>query len=218
VGWGKHDDSNANPSSSTSAVNFAQINPHASGPSEGGTSMPNSSTQPINHFHYRTTIEGSAPNRGMPQQATAGMYGHGYTHTTPSFTIPNPSSIPYTSEFNGWAYPNPSGNFQASYTTIAYTNPIPLPGSLLGLLTNHAYQTLPHFNAYGQTEAGGFGYETPPQFLFRPRPVNMMPAWATAEPVMDPNNLTNQLATILRESFGIEPKGLVHVCRKLYPN
>jgi hypothetical protein len=38
---GKHDDSNAKPSSSTSAVNFAQINSHTSGPSVGGTSMPN---------------------------------------------------------------------------------------------------------------------------------------------------------------------------------
>jgi hypothetical protein len=34
----------------------------------------------------------------------------------------------------------------------------------------------------------------------------MMPAQATAEPGADPNNITNQLATILRESFGIEPK------------
>jgi hypothetical protein len=35
----------------------------------------------------------------------------------------------------------------------------------------------------------------------------MTPARATAEPDTDPNNLTNQLATILRESFGIELKG-----------
>jgi hypothetical protein len=40
----KHDDSNVNPSSSTSTVNFAQINPHTSGLSVGGTSMPNPST------------------------------------------------------------------------------------------------------------------------------------------------------------------------------
>jgi hypothetical protein len=35
----------------------------------------------------------------------------------------------------------------------------------------------------------------------------MMPARATTELCVDPNNLSNQLATILRESFGIEPKG-----------
>jgi hypothetical protein len=35
----------------------------------------------------------------------------------------------------------------------------------------------------------------------------MTPARAIAEPGMDPNNLTNQLATILCESFSIEPKG-----------
>jgi hypothetical protein len=34
-----------------------------------------------------------------------------------------------------------------------------------------------------------------------------MLARARAEPCADTNNLTNQLATILRESFGIEPKG-----------
>jgi hypothetical protein len=111
--------------------------------------MSNLSAQPMNHFHSKTTIEGSTPNLGMPQQATTSMYGQGYTHTTPSFTIQNPSLTPYTSGFNGRVYRNPSGNFHAPYTTIAYTNPIPLPGSLLGFLPNHAYQTPPRFNAYG---------------------------------------------------------------------
>jgi hypothetical protein len=106
----------------------------------------------MNHFHSRITIEGLAPNLGMPQHATASMYGQGYTHTAPSFTIPNPSLTPYTSGFNGRAYPNPNGNFQAPYTTIAYTDPIPLPSSSLGFLPNHAYQILLHFNAYGQPE------------------------------------------------------------------
>jgi hypothetical protein len=119
----------------------------------------------------------------------------------------NPGSAPYTSRYNGWAYPNPNGNYQAPYTTVAYTDPIPLHGSSLGFLPNHAYQSMPRSNAYGHSEAGGFGYETPPQFLFRPQPIHMMPARATAEPGADPNNLTNQLATIMRESFDIEPKG-----------
>jgi hypothetical protein len=52
-------------SSSTCAVSFSQNNPHISGPSVGGTSMCNPSTQPVNHFHSRTTIEGSAPTFGM---------------------------------------------------------------------------------------------------------------------------------------------------------
>jgi hypothetical protein len=143
----------------------------------------------------------------MPQQITVSMYGQGYTHTAPSFTIPNPSSTPYASRFNGRAYPNPSSNFQASYTTVAYTEHIPLPGSSLGFLPNHVYQTPPRFNAYSQPKVDGFGYETPPQFPFRPQSVDMMPSRAIAEPNVDPNNLTNQLGTILRESFGIEPKG-----------
>jgi hypothetical protein len=178
--------------------------------------MPNLSVQSMNHFHSRTIIESLAPSLGMPQQATTNMYGQGYTHTAPSFTMPNPSSTPYTSGFNGRAYPNPSGNFQAPYTTINYIDPIPLPGSLLGFLPNHAYQTLPHFNAYAQPEASGFGYETPPQFPFRPQLVDMMPTRAIAEPGADPNNLTNQLATILLESFGIEPKGQGRVYQKSY--
>jgi hypothetical protein len=158
----KNSDANVNPSSSTCVVNFAQTNIHTSGPSAGDTIMPNPSAQPMNHFHSRTTIEGLAPNLGMPQQTTASMYGKGYTHTAPTFTIPNPSSTPYTSRFNGRAYPNPSSNFQAPHTTVPYTNPIPLPGSSLDFLPNHAYQTPPRFNAYGQPEASGFGYETPP--------------------------------------------------------
>jgi hypothetical protein len=39
-----------------------------------------------------------------------------------------------------------------------------------------------------------------------------------AEPGADPNNLTSQLATILRESFGIEPKSRGRVYQKLYPD
>jgi hypothetical protein len=47
--------------SSTCAVSFVQTNPHTSGASTGGTSMPHPSAQPMNHFHSRTTIEDSAP-------------------------------------------------------------------------------------------------------------------------------------------------------------
>jgi hypothetical protein len=46
----------------------------------------------------------------------------------------------------------------------------------------------------------------------------MMSARATAEPSVDPNNLTNQLATILRESFSMEPKDRGCIYQKLYPN
>jgi hypothetical protein len=89
-------------------------------------------------------------------------------------------------------------NYQVSYIVVTYTDPIPLPGSSLGLVPNHAYQNMSRFNAYG--------YETPPQFPFRPHPIDMTPPRATAEPGADTNNLTNQLVVILHESFGIEPK------------
>jgi hypothetical protein len=46
----------------------------------------------------------------------------------------------------------------------------------------------------------------------------MMPTRATAESYVDPNNLTTQSATILRESFGIEGKGRVCVYQKPYPD
>jgi hypothetical protein len=93
-----------------------------------------------------------------------------------------------------------------------------LPDSSLGFLPNHAYQTPPHFNTYGQPKASGHGYETPLQFPFRPQPVDVTPGLATTEPGVDPNNLTNQLATILRESFEIEPKVRGCIYNKLYPN
>jgi hypothetical protein len=66
VGWEKLDTTNANPFSSTCVVNFIETNPHTSGPSASSTSMPNPSTQPMNHFHSQTTIEGLVPNLGMP--------------------------------------------------------------------------------------------------------------------------------------------------------
>jgi hypothetical protein len=86
--------------------------------------------------------------------------GKRYTHTAPNFTMPNPSSTPYPSGFNGQAYPNSNGNFQAPHTTIACTDPVPLPDSSLCFLPNHAYQTPPRFNTYGQPKIDGFGYET----------------------------------------------------------
>jgi hypothetical protein len=97
------------------------------------------------------------------------------------------------------------------YSTIAYIDHIPLPASSLGFLLNHAYQNMPHFNAYSQPKANGFGYETSPQFSFRPQTIDMTPTQAMTELGTDPNNPTNQLATILRESFVVEPKGQGHI-------
>jgi hypothetical protein len=77
---------------------------------------------------------------------------------------------------------------------------------------------MPRLNAYDQPEANGFGYQTPPQLPFRPQPIDMTPAQATIEPNADPNNLINQLAMILRESFGIKPKGRGRVYQKPHPD
>jgi hypothetical protein len=122
----------------------------------------------------------------------------------------------YTHGGNDRAYAHANDSYQATYTTVAYTDPISLPGSSLGFLANHAYQNESHFNTYGQLEADGFGYETPPQFSFRSQPIDMTHARATAEPGADPNNLINQLATILCEPFGIEPKVQGCVYQKSY--
>jgi hypothetical protein len=135
------------------------------------------------------------------------MFEQGYTQTTPILSMPNLTSAAYTPGGNGRAYAHASGNYQAPYTTVAYTYPIPLPDSSLGFLPNHAYQHVPRFNAYNQSKAGDFVSETLSQFPFRPQLIDMMPARATTEPDADPNNLSNQLTTILCESFGIEPKG-----------
>jgi hypothetical protein len=62
----KLDATKVNPFSSTCTISFTQTNPHTSGPSAGGISMPNPSAQPVNHFHSRTTIEGLALSFGMP--------------------------------------------------------------------------------------------------------------------------------------------------------
>jgi hypothetical protein len=59
-------DPNVNPSSSFCTVNFAQINLQTTDTSVGGTTMPIPSTQSINHFHSRTTIDDLAPTFGLP--------------------------------------------------------------------------------------------------------------------------------------------------------
>jgi hypothetical protein len=60
--------------SSYCGVNFAQTNHQSSGTSAGGTSQPNPSTQPMNHFYNLTTINGSAPACGMLQQTTTNAF------------------------------------------------------------------------------------------------------------------------------------------------
>jgi hypothetical protein len=147
---------------------------------------------------------------------TASMFRQGYTQTALSFSMSNFSSAPYTPRGNDRTYANTNGNYQVSYSII-YTDPIPLPGSSARFLPNHAYHNVTWYNAYGQPKNNDFGYETPPQFPFRPQPIDMTPAQATVESCADPNNLTNQLATILIVSFGIEPKGQGRVYQKSYP-
>jgi hypothetical protein len=101
------------------------------------------------------------------------MFGQGYMQAAPKFSMPNFSSAQYTLRGNGRTYVNANNNYQAPYSIIAYTDPIPLPGDSMGFLTNHAYHNMMRFNAYGQPEIDGFGYETPPQFPFRPQPIDM---------------------------------------------
>jgi hypothetical protein len=91
------------------------------------------------------------------------MFGQGYTHTAPTFSMSNPSSALYTLGYNGRAYTNPKGNYPAPYT-----DPIPLPGSSAGFLPNSTYHNAMWHNTLGQPKFGGFGYEAPPQFPFRP--------------------------------------------------
>jgi hypothetical protein len=107
----------------------------------------------MNHFHSRTTIEGSTPTFGMPQQTITSMFGQEYTQTAPSFSVPNFSLAPYTPGGKGRAYTNTSDNYQAPYTTIAYTDPIPLPSSTMAFLPNHAYHNAMRFIAYGKPKA-----------------------------------------------------------------
>jgi hypothetical protein len=170
--------------------------------------MPSPLAQSMNHIHNRTTIEGLTPTFGMPQQTMSSMFRQGYTHTTPSFSMLQFTLATYTPTGNGRAYVHTSGNYQAPYTTVAYTDPIPLSDSSLGFLPNHAYQNPPRFNAYSQPEADGFGYEIPLQFPFRSQLIDATPSRGTVELGVDLNNLTNQLATILHESFGIEHQSL----------
>jgi hypothetical protein len=107
--------------------------------------------------------------------------------------MPNPGSAPYTPRCNDRAYVNSSDNYQTPYTTVAYTDPIALLGGSTGRWANYTNKNTMWYPIY----------ETPPQFPFRPQPVEITLARVTAEPYVDPNNCTTQLATILRESFGI---------------
>jgi hypothetical protein len=68
----KLDNASVNPSSCT--VSFAQTNQQTSGTSAGGATMLNPSTQLMNHFHSRTSIECLTPTFEMSQQTTTNMF------------------------------------------------------------------------------------------------------------------------------------------------
>jgi hypothetical protein len=121
--------------------------------------------------------------------------------------MPNLGSASYSPGCNGRTYANINDNYQAPYTTVAYTDPIQLPDGSTRFWPNYTNNNTMSYNTYGSPGHDGFGYETLLQFPIRPQPVEMIPAQATIEPCADPKNLKTQLATILRESFGIEPKG-----------
>jgi hypothetical protein len=112
----------------------------------------------------------------MPQQATISMFEQGYTNAAPSFSMPNFGLVSYTIGGNNRTYTNNNDNFQSLYTIVAYNDPIPLLGSSIGFFPNYAYNNATWFNTDSPSEYIGFGYETSPQFLFRPQPIDMTPA------------------------------------------
>jgi hypothetical protein len=169
----------------------------------------------MNHFYSRTTIDGSAPGYVIPCRLRPTCLGRD-THVTPSFSMPNPSSASYTVGYNGRTYANTNGNYQASYTTVAYTDPIPLPYGSVARWSNYTNNNTIWYTTYDPPDHDGYCYGTHCNF-FRPRPVEMMPARATTQLCADPNNLTTQLTTILREAFGIEPKGRGVYIKNLTP-
>jgi len=59
-----------------------------------------------------------------------------------------------------------------------------------------------------------YGYEIPQQFNARPQ-IDMTPARVTVEPQGD--NFTTQMTQVLRETFGLEPKGRGRIYQKPYP-
>jgi hypothetical protein len=141
--------------SSSCDVNFAQTNPQPSGTSAAGTSQPNPSAQPMNHFYNQTTIDGSALACVMLQQTTTSMFRQGYTHATPSFSMPSPDSASYTAGCNGWTYANAHDNYQAPYTTIPYTDLIPLPDSSTGPWPNYTNNHMMWYTTYDPPDHDG---------------------------------------------------------------
>jgi hypothetical protein len=121
----------------------------------------------MSHFYSRTTIDASAPTCGMPQQTTTNMFEQGYTHAAPKLSMPNSGSSLYTLGCNGQIYTNTNDNYQAPYTTVAYTDLIPLPNTSAGFWLNYANNNMMRYNTYNLLKHGDFGYETLPQFSFR---------------------------------------------------
>jgi hypothetical protein len=90
----------------------------------------------------------------------------------------NPGSASYTPGYNDRIYANTNDNYQASYTIVAYTNPIPLLNISIGPWPNYTTtnNNMMRFPTYGPPERSGFGYEIPSQFSYRPQPDEMAPA------------------------------------------
>ena len=108
------------------------------------------------------------------------------------------------------------------YHTVAYSIP-PVPPQGFGI----PYGPLPasNFNGalqhitYAQPNHTTYAYETPQPNVYRPpQPVDVTPIRPTAEPYMGTENVREQVANVLREQFGVEPKGRACAYQKPYPD
>uniref|UniRef100_J3NCY2 Retrotransposon gag domain-containing protein n=1 Tax=Oryza brachyantha TaxID=4533 RepID=J3NCY2_ORYBR len=141
------------------------------------------------------------------------LLAHSSFNSAPLITNSN-----YDSRVNG----NLVGTFVPPYRTVAYSIP-PIPpqglGITYGTLPNNNNSVLQHTRYTPPNQMPQYPYDTPSPNVFAPQPqIDVTHNRLMAEPPMEPEILKDQLFSIFRDTFGVEPKSRARAYRKPYPD
>ena len=114
----------------------------------------------------------------------------------------SPSPAAYAYGDPSQAYHFDSSGYQVPYTTVVHTEPT-LPQQAVAI-PRPSQPRAPASPQMQYAPQNNVAYDIPQQIPARPR-IDMTPARVTAEPQGD--NFTTQMTQVLRETFGLEPKG-----------
>ena len=177
----------------------------------------------MQHMHGQTSTLSLVDNRASSHDSPNIVISEFAALVPSSFTNTNMANSGAPNSGNYIGMGENSANLQAPlYRTVAYSvPPVPPQGSGIpyGPLPASNFDNAPQHMAYPQLNHATYIYEKPQPSVFRPQqPVDVTSNRPTAEPYVGPENVREQVVNVLREQFGVEPKGRSRVYQRPYPD